>query len=366
MRAKVLSENLKSAVKWLKPGTPKGSVLPVLSNVLIEAKHQGVRLTLTDLDLAVSAFAGGKVSVTGATTIPFKEFARLVESLPDDLAEFKTSQTKKGQFAKETCTVSCGSLSVDFRAITADEFPLIKPVQGDTLKDVARLPEACRLIVHAISTGDGRPALNYACWHEGCIVGVDGFRLAKVDLPTPNGKPIYLPVGLVGFLSRQKDGPTKAVVNYESNGVAVWFGDSFVQAKMYNGNWPDWKQIAPSSFAWEIRVPYQPLYQAAKLLKQLAPGADILRLQYKRGKLVLTASESETFEATQEIRAEAEGVKNLAEPFALNVKYLLDTLGARGLDDKEWVAIQGVSPSSPLVISDFRSGLWELMMPMHI
>lgn len=373
MKAKVLSDNLKEAVDWIKPGLARGSILPVLSNVLVEAKNQGMRLTLTDLELTVSALAGGKISKAGATTIPLKGFERLVKSLPDgEIVRFKTEREEKGNGDRprridERCTVSCGSLSVTFKAIVADEFPLVKTVRGATFNDGASLPQGCRLMQHAIDKEDSRPALTYAELTNGTLAGVDGFRLATYELEGLRDKrPITLCRSLVNFLARQRAEPTKVVVGFKQGMVAVWFGDNFAQAKMDEARFPDWRQIVPKSHNWDIRVPYQELRNATELLEKLAPAAKMLHLEYKTGKLHLVANEYETFEASQQIEAVIDGKAN--GQFALNVRYLLDTLKARGkvLGDKDWIVMQGNSQNSPVTITDFHSGLYELIMPMHL
>jgi len=373
MKAKVLSDNLKEAVAWIKPGTPKGTVLPVLSNVLVEAKNQGVRLTLTDLELTVSALAGGKISKAGATTIPLKGFERLVKSLPKgEIVRFKTEREEKGNGDRprridERCIVSCGSLSVTFKTIIADEFPLIKTIRGKAFNDGAWLPGACRLVQHAIAKDVSRLALTFAELKNGTLAGVDGFRLATCELDGLKDKrPITLCRSLVNFLARQKTEPTKVVVGFKQGQMVVWFGHNFAQAKMDEARFPDWRQIVPKSHGWDIRVPYQELRNATELLEKLAPGAKMLRLEYKRGKLHLAANEYEAFEASQQIEAVIDGKAD--GRFALNVRYLLDTLRARkkALGDKAVVCITGTTASSPVVITDFHSGLREMLMPMHI
>jgi len=125
--------------------------------------------------------------------------------------------------------------------------------------------------------------------------------------------------------------------------VAVWFGDNFAQAKMDEARFPDWRQIVPMSHNWDIRVPYQELRNATELLERLAPAAKMLHLEYKRGKLHLVANEYETFEASQQIEAVIDGKAN--GQFALNVRYLLDTLKARkkALSDGNVVSITGTT-----------------------
>ena len=48
------------------------TTLPILSNVLIEASGNSLRLTTTDLDVGVSGTVQAEVSKEGSTTLPVK------------------------------------------------------------------------------------------------------------------------------------------------------------------------------------------------------------------------------------------------------------------------------------------------------
>src|SRR4051812_28857807 len=63
--------------------------LPVLSNVLIETDGQVVRISGTDLELAVSANVPAEVSQEGAFTVPAKVFQEFVHQNPDEELLFR-------------------------------------------------------------------------------------------------------------------------------------------------------------------------------------------------------------------------------------------------------------------------------------
>jgi len=369
MKARALTDNLKQAVAWIGPGKPKGiQSLPILNNVLIEATHQGLRFTLTDLELTVSASTGGKIAETGATTIPFKEFERLVKSLPkEQVVSFETKRKVEGDWIDETCTVSADSLSVALKAIPSEEFPATKRMPWYVASNPEGLPSACRMIKHGISADASREALRYAQLHDGQLAAANGFVLPYVDLPSlKEERPIYFCKRLAEFLARQKVEPTKLRVNFEEHRVAVWFGDNYAEAVMYEGNWPDWRQIIPQTPKFDIGVNYASLLDAITLLQKLSPTSDIVRFSCEDSTLTIAARESETFEATQRLDAFIYGEPN--GDFGLNVKYILNTLKARGkaLGDKDYITIEGTAPGSPFVVVDARSGLREIIMPMHI
>src|SRR4030065_646138 len=67
----------KNRGEW--PPTP---LRPVLANVLLEATKQGLRLSGTDLDIAVGTTVAADVDAEGAVTLPAKKLSDIVRELP--------------------------------------------------------------------------------------------------------------------------------------------------------------------------------------------------------------------------------------------------------------------------------------------
>src|SRR5256885_11397822 len=61
---------------------PAKTTLPVLANVLVEATKQGLRLSGTDLDIAVSTTLSADIHTEGAGTLPAKKLSDIVRELP--------------------------------------------------------------------------------------------------------------------------------------------------------------------------------------------------------------------------------------------------------------------------------------------
>ena len=59
------------------------TTIPILSNLLVEAKGSRVTITATDLELSVRTSCEAKVKKEGAGTIPAKKLLELVRLLPE-------------------------------------------------------------------------------------------------------------------------------------------------------------------------------------------------------------------------------------------------------------------------------------------
>jgi len=352
VKTRVLPHDLKAGLKWIKPAYTKSSILPVLHNVLVEATHQGVRLTATDLEVSASAFIGGKTEKAGATTISIKALETLAKNLPDECLAFQAEKNAH-------VILRQGSRTIQLRAIDADEFPVISTAKGKTYNALDDLVDGCKFVEHALASDDNRPGLAYAEAKNGKLWAADGFRLAIA--PGFNGE-ASLHRSLVNFLARTKEEPTKLTL--DDNLVTLWFGDNWASSRRYDGRFPDWEQVIsrPESC---ITVDFQEFLAKISLVFSLKPVADLVRFQPKKGRLYMD------FNATDEdlsyndwIRANCNG--NI-EMFALNAKYLLEALRARKPFLKDgWFKIKIQTPSTGMMLVDQHTNFVEMLMPMHL
>ena len=59
------------------------STLPILSNMLLEANKNEIKITATDLDIGISSTMPVKPEVEGAITLPAKKLLDIIKELPD-------------------------------------------------------------------------------------------------------------------------------------------------------------------------------------------------------------------------------------------------------------------------------------------
>ena len=76
MKFTITREQLQEGLAAVAAAIPAKTTLPVLANVLVEASKQGLRLSGTDLDIAVSTTVAAEVDADGAVTLPAKKLDR--------------------------------------------------------------------------------------------------------------------------------------------------------------------------------------------------------------------------------------------------------------------------------------------------
>src|SRR5881397_2731872 len=149
MKFTITREQLQEGLSAVAAAIPAKTTLPVLANVLVEVTKQGLRLSGTDLDIAVTTVVPADVDADGAVTLPAKKLVDIARELPSGPVRFTAA-------GESRVAIECG------RA----EFPSCPAVKFDgAWKAPAGVVH--KLVGHvafAASTEESRPILNGVLW----------------------------------------------------------------------------------------------------------------------------------------------------------------------------------------------------------
>src|SRR6188474_3516979 len=101
MRFTISREKLQEGLAAVAASIPAKTTLPVLANILIETTEKGIRLSGTDLDIAVSTEVAADVDSQGAVTVPAKKLGELARELPP-------APVKMASVGEQRITLECG------------------------------------------------------------------------------------------------------------------------------------------------------------------------------------------------------------------------------------------------------------------
>src|SRR5260370_16348734 len=88
MKFTITREQLQEGLSGVAAAIPAKTTLPVLANVLVEVTKQGLRLSGTDLDIAVTTTVPAEVDAQGAVTLPAKKLRDIPRELPPGPGRF--------------------------------------------------------------------------------------------------------------------------------------------------------------------------------------------------------------------------------------------------------------------------------------
>src|ERR1700759_3447682 len=189
MRFTISREKLQEGLAAVTASIPTKTTLPVLANIMVEATDKGIRLSGTDLDIAVTTEVTADVETQGAITIPAKKLSEIARELPP-------APVRIAAAGEQRVTLDCGRSHFKILGLPRDEFPAFPNVRFNESWRI-RSGDLQKLIEHtsfAVSTEESRPILNGVLWELRPemmrMVATNGHKLPKMEGPlsAPGGK----------------------------------------------------------------------------------------------------------------------------------------------------------------------------------
>ena len=178
MNIKINRETLLKPLTSVASIVEKRHTLPILSNLLIDAKKNQILLTATDLEMQISLSVDSATDADFSTTIAAKKLLDICRSLPDSAEiNMATSESR--------ITLKAGKSRFNLQTLPAADYPVMTKTQGDSTLvtiDQRRLKELLKQVEFAMAQQDIRYYLNGLLFevtgNKLNIVGTDGHRLS--------------------------------------------------------------------------------------------------------------------------------------------------------------------------------------------
>ena len=325
MRFTITREKLQEGLAAVTPAVPNKTTLPVLANLLVQTTDKGIRISGTDLDIAVSTEVTADVEAVGAITIPARKLSEIARELPP--APVKISAT-----GDQRITLECGRAKFKLLGLPKSEFPSFPAVQFDK---AVRIPsgDLQKLIQHtafAASTEESRPILNGVLWELRSdlmrMVATNGHRLAKMEVPVSGGQKadLIIPPKALEQIRRLFAAEEELEVAQGENHLGFRSPFTSVFTRLIEGPYPGYEQVIPKD-----NDKYAILDKAAftSALKRMSVVASDqthrIRLSFNAGMLKFSVSTPDLGEAQDELPIRYDG-----DPLDIgfNAAYLLEIL----------------------------------------
>src|SRR5690349_8813603 len=312
------------------------NTIPILANVLMDAKGSEVRLLATDLEVGLRSRCDATVAKSGALTLPAKKLYEIIKALPE--TDVRIEEDKGG--------VKVAAERFDSRMATLprDDFPALPETPGTTRAELSR--DAMKQMVgktqFAITGEDTRYFLNGALFvlrpDSMSLVATDGHRLALVTVPRdakaknePDEIKAILPKKTLGELARLL-GEGEDDIKYERGENHLFFdvGGRLLISRMIDGQFPAYERVIPKGNDKHIEFERDRLTNAVKRVALLSnERSRAVKFQIDRNKVDVTSSSPDLGEAHETITVDYSG-----SPLTIcfNAQYVLDFLSAVGTD----------------------------------
>ena len=258
MKLTIERSTLLSSLTHVQSVVERRNTIPILANVRIDAQGSDrLRLTATDMDLAVVDEADAAVEQEGAVTTTALTLFDIVRKLPDGA---QVSMNLDGSDGGQLDVVS-GRSRFRLSCLPIDEFPVMA---DDDLPHSFELPrDHLRRLIDktrfAISTEETRYYLNGIHLHkaedqEGIArlraVATDGHRLSCADAPLPEGAAdlpaVIVPRKTVAEVRKLiDDGDEPVSIALSETRIRFEAGAAQLTSKLIDGSFPDYERVIP-------------------------------------------------------------------------------------------------------------------------
>jgi DNA polymerase-3 subunit beta len=327
MRFTISREKLQEGLAAVGASVPAKTTLPVLANILVETTATGIRLSGTDLDIAVSTEVAADVETQGAITIPARKLTEIARELPP-------SPVKIAAAGEQRITLDCGRSRFKLLGLPRDEFPSFPTVKFAESWRV-KSADLQKLIGHtafAVSTEESRPILNGVLWEmrpeQMRMVATNGHRLAKMELPiestgAPKGDLIVPPKAL-DQIRRLYAAEEELEIARGENHLAFRSPVTAIYTRLIEGPYPNYEQVIPKDNDRVATVDKASLVSALKRMSVIASDqTHRIRLSFNSGLLRFSVQTPDLGEAQDEMPINYDGD---SLDIGFNANYLLEIL----------------------------------------
>ena len=380
MKITCLQENLSRGLAVVGRAVANRATLPVIHNVLLSVDQSMLKLSATNLEIAMTTWVGAKIEEEGSITVPARLLSEFVNSLPNDPINL---QLDEGSGLLE---ISSGSSKAHINITDASEFPPIPTVDDGIAAEVDPLVlrSAITRVAFAAATEESRPVLTGVELKldesKFTMAAADGFRLAvhhgALLKPVPEEMSVIIPARTMNELNRlisDREEPVEILMTPAKGQVMFRIrGSDTVEivSQLLQGTFPNYEQLIPQSYTTRAVMDLPTVLRAARTASIFArDGSNIIRMH-------LMPAEADTEPPKVEISARSEEVGDNEDTvdldeiegeegkIAFNSRYLLDVLSVL---EKGKIALETTTSSSPGVFKPTDSDDYiHVVMPMFV
>lgn len=311
MKFSINQSELQNALSVVLKGVSTRSTLPILSGILIDAKDDGITLQTTDLELSIQYSTAALVEEPGKAVVPGKLFSEIVKNLPDAAVHVDATE--------ESALITCDASSFSIKALNYEDFPGFPHV--DTTQRIelpfAQFSSMVKRVARVVSKDESRAILTgvLITLEEGRLkmVATDSYRLAitEADVPDLSAEAFQAVISgafLSEIASLSLHNATVALALAE-NQIVVTCGDTVFVNRRIEGNFPNYKQLLPESYATRAKMDVSRFVAAVKRTSLLGSSDAPVKLDLNVASqtVQLSAATQDVGSAQEMLSCEIEG-----------------------------------------------------------
>jgi DNA polymerase-3 subunit beta len=367
MKLKILKETLVKGLEAVSKVSLKKLSLPILSNCLIEAEKNLIKISATNLESGIIWWGLAKTEEAGKVCVDTKFFFNVVSNLKEETISLESENN--------LLKIEDKTVSLKIKGVNPEDFPIIP--QKDFLEKISinskKFCDSLNKIVNIPSPSLGRPEISgiYFSFEKETLklVATDSFRLAekKIPLLTPSSKTysLILPQTaakeILGIFGKEEGeinfyfSPNQIFI--ESLATEFPHPKILFTSKLIEGEYPNYQEIIPKKFKTKVHL------DKAEFLSQIKTASFFsgkinevkLNINKKEGRIEILSQNPDYGEFKSQIFPKIEG-EDISISF--NYRFLID--GVSSIDEKEFDFLF-TEPEGPAILKPSEEYFYILM-----
>jgi len=349
----------------------KKTTLPILSNILIEAKNSKIKITATDLDIIYfEEVATQEIKKEGSTTTSSNILYDILRKLqPGTKVELSLTGTNKLKLVS-------GNSKFNLLCMSPDNFPLSNEDISHNGFEISseKLLKLLNKTKISISNDETRHYLNGIYLHKTalesksflCGVATDSHRLSSSSVEIGQNidmEPIILPKKTIFqlILLLEQSNKTIKVSNNKSK-IKFVIDNGILISKVIDGRFPDYSKVIPKDNSKILEIKLNEFkHSIDRVTTVSADRKEGLKLSISKDSIQLSVNSLNSGEGVENINAKFNS-DNLTISF--NSRYLTDITSQI---ENDTINLFLKDPGSPVLIKDpLEKNSFHVVMPMKI
>lgn len=374
MKIEILQETLSKALNHVVKAVAARPNIPVLANVLIQTEKGKIKLSSTNLEIGINAWVGADIKEEGSITVS----ARLLSDFINSIKPGKLTLEQNNQ----TFEVKSVDNNAQFFIIPAEDFPNVPQAEKEPVMtlNAYTFAKSISKTVFASALDDSRPVLTgilFEAQNKNLrMVGVDGFRLSKVEVLTGKDVPEAFKEIVPSKSLQEIEKIIKDIASEEDvveiymlgdkNQILFKIGNVELSSRLIEGEFPDYNQIIPNDKTNAFFVLKSELQNSVKIImifaKNIIGNKTKFAINPTDKKVTLSANVVDVGNNESSVhitKTEGESIET-----AYNAKFLMDMINSMEGDE---ILYETNGVTAPGVFKDKEDKSYlHIIMPMRI
>lgn len=368
MKLEIQKKDLLSLLSRTQNIVEKRNTMPILVNVLLEAKDNLLKVYATDLEVSLTDSANVNIKDSGKVAVSAKSLFEITKELLDGPIQLIKKENnwleiKQGKFLSKIIGVA------------AEEYPVFPTYSSENFSKInaSELKYMIDKTIYSVSNDETRYHLNGVYFEKAekdiiTMVATDGHRLSLIkkqfkNLSLAEKIGVIIPKkGLFEIKKLIESNVDDVFIAVEGSQFILKSNSCILMIRLIEGKYPNYNQFIPQKFNYNIVIKRDIILSSLKRVSLLAnQKSKAIMMSFSNNKLEIASNNPELGDAKEEIDIQYKG-PDLKVGF--NARYIEDVLKNIEQDEVEFELNDQLSPG--VLKAHKKDDYINVVMPMRI